>query len=144
MSCLLFLAPPAVLIGSDIPAILLLCAALTLGLVFYTFYFPEVAAAPEKDRPGFLRERKETVYENLRDLNFEYRAGKYPEGDYLQLRTTLEEEAAAILAELEDLETRGPEAGTIARSAAAPEGLTALLQGGKGSRAGKNEKGAGR
>jgi hypothetical protein len=44
------------------------------------------------------------VYENLRDLNFEYKAGKFPETDYLAMRTSLENEAAAVLAEIEDLE----------------------------------------
>ncbi|MBI2682195.1 MAG: hypothetical protein HYX26_03095 [Acidobacteriales bacterium] len=52
----------------------------------------------------FLRERKEVVYENLRDLNFEHKAGKFPEQDFLAMRAGLESEAAAILAEIEDLE----------------------------------------
>ena len=53
----------------------------------------------------FLRERKETVYENLRDLNFEFKAGKFPETDYPSMRASLEEEAAAILAEISRLES---------------------------------------
>ena len=36
----------------------------------------------DKTRVDYLRERKEAIYENLRDLNFEYQAGKYPEADY--------------------------------------------------------------
>ena len=57
-----------------------------------------------KTRLTFLRERKETVYENLRDLNFEYKAGKYPEADYQTMRAALEDEAAALLGEIEALE----------------------------------------
>jgi hypothetical protein len=41
---------------------------------------------------------------NLRDLNFEYKAGKVPDVDYQSMRTSLEEEAAAIMAEIARLE----------------------------------------
>ena len=40
------------------------------------------ASQRQKTRLDFLEERKEQLYENLRDLNFEYRAGKYPEEDF--------------------------------------------------------------
>jgi hypothetical protein len=94
---------------SNTPAVLLLCGAMALGLLFYTFYFSDdIADAPEKSRLAFLRERKETLYENLRDLNFEFKAGKFPESDYHQMRSALEEEAATLLAEIERLESGRP------------------------------------
>ncbi len=40
----------------------------------------------DKTRVDYLRERKDAIYENLRDLNFEYLAGKYPEQDYAEQR----------------------------------------------------------
>lgn len=84
---------------------LYVCAALTVAALYYVFFFPgEVYAGPEKTRLIYLRERKEAVYENLRDLNFEYKAGKVPDADYQSLRASLEDEAAAILAEIERLE----------------------------------------
>jgi hypothetical protein len=49
-------------------------------------------------------ERKEQLYENLRDLNFEYRAGKYPDEDFQVQRAQLENEAALLLAEIEHLQ----------------------------------------
>ena len=52
----------------------------------------------------YLLERKEATYENLRDLNFEYKAGKLSEQDYAVQRASLEDEAAAILAEMESIE----------------------------------------
>ena len=52
----------------------------------------------------YLVERKEATYENLRDLNFEFKAGKLSEQDYAIQRASLEDEAAAILAELESIE----------------------------------------
>jgi hypothetical protein len=84
---------------------LFFCAVCTLAAFYYVFFFPgEVYAGEEKTRLGYLRERKEAVYENLRDLNFEFRAGKVPDVDYQAMRASLEEEAAAIMAEVERLE----------------------------------------
>lgn len=84
---------------------LFVCAVLFLGCFYYVFFFPgEVSTGEEKTRLAYLRERKEAVYENLRDLNFEYKAGKVPDTDYQAMRTSLEEEAAAILAEIGRLE----------------------------------------
>jgi len=83
-----------------------ICAIMTAALVAYTFYIPgEIAGSSEKTRLAYLKERKDQVYDNLRDLNFEYKAGKFPEADYAQMRASLEDEAAALLAEIERLET---------------------------------------
>ena len=84
----------------------LVCALLTAAGLFYVFSVPDqLTAGPEKTRAAFLRERKEAVYENLRDLNFEFKAGKIPETDYQAMKDSLEEEAAAILAEIAVLES---------------------------------------
>jgi hypothetical protein len=85
--------------------ILAACTLLTVGILVYVFGGGEagVAAAP-KTRLAYLRERKEVVYDNLRDLNFEFKAGKFPEGDYHAIRSGLEDEAARILAEIDVLE----------------------------------------
>jgi hypothetical protein len=84
---------------------LFVCAVFTVACLYYVFFFPgEVYSGEEKTRLGYLRERKEAVYENLRDLNFEYRAGKIPDADYPSMRALLEDEAAAIMAEIARLE----------------------------------------
>ncbi len=84
---------------------LLACALLTVALLAYVFY-PErdVAVQRVKTRLDFLLEQKVVLYDNLRDLNFEYRAGKYPIEDYNAQRATLEAEAATVLAEIDRLE----------------------------------------
>jgi hypothetical protein len=83
----------------------LLCVAVAAAALFYVFSVPEfTASGPEKTRAMYLRERKDVVYENLRDLNFEHKAGKIPEADYAAMKNSLEEEAAAILAEISRLE----------------------------------------
>ena len=82
-----------------IPAVLL-----ALACVAYMFW-PQRRTAPpvEKTRLDYLRERRDVIYENLRDLNFEFRAGKYPEDDYLRQRESLETEAAGVLTEMDSL-----------------------------------------
>jgi hypothetical protein len=78
---------------------------LALALVFYTFWPENVFASQrEKTRLDYLLERKEQLYENLRDLNFEFRAGKYPEEDFQTQRAQLENEAAVLVAEIEHLQ----------------------------------------
>jgi len=77
---------------------------LTFGLLLYIFTGVQPEIAEDKTRAAYLRERKDAVYENLRDLNFEYKAGKLSDADYETLRNSLESEAASILAEIERLE----------------------------------------
>ena len=82
------------------------CLMLAIATLFYVFYLPgKLFLGPEKTRAGYLRERKDAVYENLRDLNFEYKAGKVPDADYTSLKSSLQDEAATILAELARLES---------------------------------------
>ncbi|MGH9493075.1 MAG: hypothetical protein ACRD2K_06210 [Terriglobales bacterium] len=86
-------------------------AFLATALLYYVFFMGgPVEHATGKTRLAYLRERKEVVYENLRDLNFEYKAGKFPESDYLQMRSALEDEAAIVLAEIGQLEASEAEA----------------------------------
>lgn len=87
-------------------AALLACAVLLIGSFLYVFW-PErdVAAQNPKTRLEYLRERQEALYDNLRDLNFEFNSGKYPEEDYAAQRATLENEAAEVLAEIDLLES---------------------------------------
>ena len=85
-------------------------AGVILTLALFAFIFwpernPFIQA--DKTRVDYLSERKDAIYENLRDLNFEYLAGKYPEQDYAEQRAGLEDEAARVIAEMEALSSRG-------------------------------------
>ena len=78
-----------------------------LGLLLFVYAFwPEKHAAVQrqKTRLDFLEEQKEQIYANLRDLNFEFQAGKYPQEDYAVQRTILEKEATAVLAEMDQIQ----------------------------------------
>ena len=91
--------------GQEIAFVMFGCALFAALLFFYVFYQPgDVEAGEEKTRLMYLLERKEATYENLRDLSFEYKAGKLSQSDYAVQQTGLEDEAAAILAEMESIE----------------------------------------
>ena len=82
--------------------------ALSLACLLFIFWperNPFVQA--DKTRVDSLMERRDSIYANLRDLNFEYLAGKYPEQDFNEQRAILEGEAAAVLSEMNTLEARG-------------------------------------
>ena len=93
------------------------CLLFAASVFFYVFYLPgTLKLDPEMTRAGYLRERRDVVYENLRDLNFEYKAGKIPDADYLSMKASLEEEAASILAEIAQLESAPAEAATSGKT----------------------------
>ena len=88
------------------------CVMVLLCGLFYVFYLPgRLNLGPEKTRLSYLQERKEAIYENMRDLNFENQAGKLPDQDYQSLKSSLEEEAAGVLAEMAQLEQAAAAAG---------------------------------
>ena len=88
--------------GAD-AAVLLACLALAVGTLIYIFHvqYEEADFAPLRSRLDQLLERRDTIYDNLRDLKFEHRAGKYAEQDYEAMKAVLENEAAVVLAEIE-------------------------------------------
>jgi len=90
--------------GGDAPAILG-CVALAASVFVFVFGTrPSPGdSAPHRSRLDQLLERRDTIYDNLRDLRFEYRAGKFSERDYEESRLALETEAAVVLTEIEQV-----------------------------------------
>jgi hypothetical protein len=88
------------------PTLGLICGILLLFVLFVYTFWPEnvFASQRQKTRLDYLLERKEQLYENLRDLNFEFKAGKYPEEDFVVQRAQLENETAQLLSEIELLQ----------------------------------------
>jgi hypothetical protein len=86
------------------------CAVLLLAVLAFIFLIRVDPAdlAPHRSRLDQLIERRDAIYENLRDLRFEHRAGKFSEADYEDTRQALEEEAARVLAEIETLTGSAP------------------------------------
>ncbi len=71
-------------ISSSDGAVLLACLTLAAATMLFVFYIePDPAdSAPHRTRLDQLLERRDAIYENLRDLKFEHRAGKFSERDY--------------------------------------------------------------
>ena len=81
------------------------CVFAAVTLIYVFLPSRDTDTGEEKTRLAYLYERREVVYENLRDLNFEYKSGKFTEADYDGMRLGMEAEAARILAEIEMLES---------------------------------------
>ena len=76
---------------------------LTAGVMLYILGVrPKDLPAPQPVSPfQHLDERKAAIYENLRDLQFEYRVGKLSDADYQQTKKDLQKELAQVLAEVD-------------------------------------------
>lgn len=81
------------------------CALLAVGTVFFIFSVrPDASdSAPHRTKLDQLMDRRDAIYDNLRDLRFEHRAGKFSEADYEETKQALEMEAARVLAEMDQL-----------------------------------------
>jgi hypothetical protein len=85
--------------------IALACVALAAATLLFVFYIQPDASdsAPHRTRLDQLLERRDAIYENLRDLRFEHRAGKFSEKDFEEMKRGLETEAARVLAQMDEL-----------------------------------------
>ncbi|MGA2132641.1 MAG: hypothetical protein ABSH50_10135 [Bryobacteraceae bacterium] len=85
--------------------IIVIAALLAVGVIVF------ILAVRAKDLPEpepvspfqHLDERKAAIYENLRDLQFEYRVGKLSDQDYQQTKKDLQKELAGVMAEVDRL-----------------------------------------
>lgn len=96
----------AILVGqSGDWAVLGACLMLAVATALFIFYIQPDASdlAPHRTKLDQLLERRDTIYENLRDLRFEYRSGKYSGGDFEAMKAALENEAALVLAEIDQV-----------------------------------------
>jgi len=86
-------------------AVLGACLALAFATGLFIFYIQPDASdlAPRRSKLDQLLERRDTLYDNLRDLRFEFRSGKYAENDFEAMKISLENEAAQVLAEIDEI-----------------------------------------
>ena len=59
---------------------------------------------PEDQTFSYLKEKKTTVYNNLKDLDFDYSIGKIAEDDYARIRSEFKQEAAQVLIQMDELD----------------------------------------
>jgi hypothetical protein len=84
-------------------AIIAIASVLAIAVIAFVLSVgPRSIPAPEPQSPfAHLDERKAAIYENLRDLQFEYRVGKLSDEDYQNTKRDLQKELAAVLAEVD-------------------------------------------
>jgi len=105
-------------------AILLTVGSLLFTLLVRSKDIPEPAPVSPLRH---LEERKARVYENLRDLQFEYRLGKLSDEDYQKTKQSLQKELAGVLAEIDALQQPGS-AAAAAKAAATQKAQAAKAQ----------------
>ena len=91
-------------------SLIIVCALLTAATLFFIFRPLMVGSTPffgdlEGSQTSLKRllRKKETVYENIKDLDFEYKMGKLSDEDYQGLRKDYEQEAYAVMREIEQI-----------------------------------------
>lgn len=75
-----------------------------MAIVYILGVRPKDLPEPEPVSPfQHLDERKAAIYDNLRDLQFEYRVGKLSDADYEATKKDLQKELAGVMAEVDRL-----------------------------------------
>ena len=80
-----------------------LAGLITVGVILFILTVrTKDLPQPEPVSPfHHLDERKAAIYENLRDLQFEYRVGKLSDHDYQQTKLDLQRELAVVMGEID-------------------------------------------
>jgi hypothetical protein len=85
--------------------VLIAAVLLTAGTVVFTLFVRgrDIPEAPAVSPTAHLEQRKAQIYENLRDLQFEFRVGKLSDADYQKTKLDLQRELAKVLAEIDSM-----------------------------------------
>jgi hypothetical protein len=101
------------------------CVIAIVVIVFVLGVRPKDLPEPEPVSPfAHLDERKAAIYENLRDLQFEYRVGKLSDNDYQLTKKDLQKELAGVMAEVDRVKTQLQGTRGQAAAVAAPQSKT--------------------
>ena len=94
---------------------LIVGALLGAGIIgFLVFIRSQDLPQPEPVSPfKHLDERKASIYESLRDLQFEYRVNKLSDEDYQTTKVELQKELARVLAEVDRIKSELAAGGTV-------------------------------
>src|ERR1700730_15366883 len=104
--------------------VLIAAVLLTAGTIVFTLLVRgrDIPEAPAVSPTAHLEQRKAQIYENLRDLQFEYRLGKLSDSDYQKTKVDLQRELAKVLAEIDIVQP------AQAKAAVAPRAKTIVGQ----------------
>jgi hypothetical protein len=98
---------------------LAIAAALCVGVILFTLLVRDrdIPEAPPVSPVQHLEERKAQIYENLRDLQFEYRVGKLSDDDYQKTKQDLQRELAKVMSEIDAILPAHAKAPPVAHAA---------------------------
>lgn len=93
---------------------------LTVGAIAFTLLVREKDVPKPEPATGYehLEQRKARIYENLRDLQFEYRVGKLSDADYQTTKQSLQTELAGVMAAIDKAKGEAPPRTATAQAAA--------------------------
>ena len=101
------------------------CAVAIAVIVFVLGIRAKDLPQPEPESPfQHLDDRKAAIYENLRDLQFEYRLGKLSDEDYQSTKRDLQKELAGVLAEVDRIKAQLGMNGAVPPPAPKPARVT--------------------
>src|ERR1700694_209398 len=85
--------------------VLVSAVLITLGTLVFTLLVRgrDIPEPPPVSPVQHLEQRKDQIYENLRDLQFEFRVGKLSDEDYQKTKLDLQRELAKVLAEIDTI-----------------------------------------
>ena len=86
-------------------SLVVVVVVLLTATLFYTLFVrgKDIPPADPVSPTKHLEERRSAIFENLRDLQFEYRVGKLSDADYQQTKLSLQKELAQAAAEIEKM-----------------------------------------
>ncbi len=86
--------------------VLTAAVALVFGTILFTLFVraKDIPETPAPSPTAHLDLRKAQIYENLRDLQFEFRLGKLSDEDYQKTKLDLQRELAKVLAEIDAIQ----------------------------------------
>jgi hypothetical protein len=93
-------------------SLVIVCALLTAATLLFIFRPLLIGSGSPslvdlQGSPSSLKRllrKKETIYENIKDLDFEYKMGKLSNDDYQRLRDDYTREAYAVVREIEKIQ----------------------------------------
>jgi hypothetical protein len=103
--------------------VVVVAVLLALGSIAFTLIVrgKDVPETPAISPTAHLEQRKVQIYENLRDLQFEYRLGKLSDQDYQKTKVDLQRELAKVLAEIDAVQPAQARAATAPTAKAVVE-----------------------
>jgi hypothetical protein len=118
-----------------LPLSVVVCSLLAIGAIGFTLLVRErdIPPAPvENPQLKHLENRRQVLYENLKDLQFEYHQGKLSDADYQSLKAGFLYDLAGVMDSIERLQpAKGVAHGASHGSGQGPDGKTAADAGAK-------------